>query len=432
MIEQPAGSLLSDTTLCRRSTLADGATIISERMDHVRSISLGVWVRTGSRDESEAQAGITHMIEHMLFKGTPTRGAREIALALESLGGYLSAFTSEELTCYYAKFLDEHLSVAIEVLADILANSIIDEEELAREKKVVAEEIKRFEDSPDKYAHYLLSKALFDGHPLAIPIMGTLDSVASISREDVYRSWRHRYTDDDIVIAASGHLDHDHLVDLASRSFKFFPSRVSSDGPPPPASTPRMESACREISQIHMCLGARTRGYAHPDRYPLMILNAIVGEGMSSRLFQRVREQRGLVYTIYTFFHLNRDTGQFGIYLATDPAQAREAMHVVAEECRHLLEEGLRQQELEHAKSQLKGGLMLALEGTSARMMRLAETQIFLGTHITLDETIGAIDAVTEADVMRVAGHALGAENLSAGVVGPLDTVELSLKEVQG
>jgi predicted Zn-dependent peptidase len=431
MTREEPGRLALDER-CSRSVLPDGLKVISERMDHVRSISLGVWIRAGSREEEEAESGISHMIEHMLFKGTPTRDARQIALALESLGGYLSAFTSEELTCFYARFLDEHLPVAVDVLSDILANSTIDEEELGREKRVIGEEIKRFEDSPDKYAHFLLSMALFDGHPLATPIMGTMESVAAFTRAGVLRSWRSRYTHENVVIASSGNIDHDRLVDRISRSFRFFPSTPRSDLSPPADRAPCLEGASRDISQVHLCLGTRTKGYPDPDRYPLMILNSIVGEGMSSRLFQRVREQMGLVYTIYSFFHLYRDTGQFGIYLATDPTQAKQAMQVVGAECRRLLEEGLDERELEDAKSQLKGGLVLTLESTSARMMRLAEMELFLETYVSLDETIAAIDAVTEEDVMRVAQQVLDTRNLSVGAVGPLDTVELTLEEVQG
>jgi predicted Zn-dependent peptidase len=402
-----------------KTVLDSGIRVVSEKMPHVRSVSLGMWITRGSRDETADQAGISHLIEHMAFKGTPSRSPRDIAIALEAVGGHLDAFTSKEETCYHARCLDEHISVATEVIADISLNSLFRPEDLEKEKKVVAEEQKGLEDTPDEFIHDLFLRLIYPDHPLGAPVLGTEESCRNLSCDTVTRFWRDRYTADAIVVAAAGNVDHDRLVALVEGRFHFPPS----SNPPPafrlPPEEPSVARHPRDISQLHAVLGCRTVPYTHPDRYALLVLNTVLGGGMSSRLFQAVREESGLAYSVYSYADLFRDTGYWAVYLSTSPAQAAEAMRVVLEELRTAETNSLRPDEVTHAKQHLKGSLMLGLESTSNRMMRLARLETHFQRYATLDETVAEIEAVSEDDIHRVARELLQASRLSLVLLGP-------------
>ncbi len=405
----------------KKSVLSDGLRVLTEKMKQVRSVSLGVWIATGSRDERDGEGGLSHVIEHMVFKGTDKRTSKEIASSLESLGGSLDAFTSKEVTCYYARLLDEHLPIAVEVLSDILRGSLFDPAELEKEKGVILEEIKSFEDSPDELALDLLFKAVFRKHPLSRPVLGLARTVKGFSREDVKAYLTDRYTSDRMIVSAAGNVNHSALSDLCESCFDFPLSDSKLEDPELPESKSRFELRKRkDISQVHACIGCRTFEYGHADRYALLVLNTILGGGMSSRLFQKLREEEGLVYSVFSYPELYRDCGILGVYFASDPQNFPKSVRMVFSEFQRLTKDGLLGDELKDAKSHLKGGLMISLESTSNRMMRLAKGEIYLRRYSTLNEIVREIEGVEAEDVMRVAGALLSPESQSLGVVGPL------------
>lgn len=404
-----------------KAVLSQRVRVLSEKMAQVRSVSLGVWIVTGSRDEARREGGISHVIEHMVFKGTRKRSSKDIAASLESLGGNLDAFTSKEVTCYYARFLDEHLPTAVGVLSDILQDSVFDPAELEKEKGVILEEIKSFQDSPDELALDLLFRAVFQDHPLSRPVLGAADTVKSFTRKKVKNYLSDRYTADRVIVAAAGNVDHRRLVDLCKKSFDFPVSNSTEEDLQLPDSSSHVELKKRkDISQVHACIGCRTFKYSHPDRYPLLVLNTILGGGMSSRLFQRLREEEGLVYSIFSYPDLYRDCGILGVYFASDPQNFPKSVRMVFTEFERLMKNGLTGEELKNAKSHLKGGLMISLESSSNRMMKIAKGEMYLQRYRTLDEIAREIEEVSSEDVLRVARSLLSPANQSLGVVGPL------------
>lgn len=407
-----------------KTTLPKGLRILTEKLEHVKSISLGVWVVTGSRDEKTGEEGISHCIEHMVFKGTRKRSARDIASALESLGGSLDAFTSKEVTCYYARFLDEHLSVAVDVLSDILQESLFDRDELEKEKGVIEEEIKSFHDSPEEVAFDLFFKAVFSSHPLSRPVLGEAKIVRKFTPDRLRSYLSDKYTSERVIVSATGRVHHKSLVDICRRSFNFPKGDTPGDLNASPDHNPRVEFKKRkDISQVHACIGCNTFAYSNPDRFPLLVLNAMLGGGMSSRLFQRLREEEGLVYSIISYPDLYRDSGIFGVYFASDPQNFPKSARIVLSEFERLIRDGFSKKEFTDAKSHLKGSLMISLESTSLRMMRLAKGAIYLNSYSTLDEVVQQIDKVSRDDVVRVASQFLPAGRQSLGVVGPLKKV---------
>lgn len=404
--------------------LPNGVRLLTEKISHVRSISLGMWFLSGSRDENRKENGISHLIEHMLFKGTSHRSTEEIASSLESLGGHLDAFTTKEFTCYSARILDEHLPVAVDVLGDILQFSLLDPKELEKEKGVVFEEIKSFEDSPDEVSLELLTEAVFNGHPLSKSILGTRKSLSLLTRKKLIFRMHKNYIPSRTIIAAAGNVHHEKLSDLIQKTF---PSRKKSKPYLPKSSyslspiTPRFRFRKKEdISQAHVSLGTPTIPYGHPDRFPLILLNNIIGGSMSSRLFQKVREERGLVYSIQSFPILYSDIGFWGIYFASDPKKYREALLHIYSELERIQKEGLRTGELSRAKAQAKGYLTLSLESTSQRMYRLAQSEIYRGESPSTDKTLKEIDRVRTEEVMRLASTLLSPSRMSISIVGPL------------
>ncbi len=435
MRKSPLSSLSSQaisqslTQVPQRSVLENGIRVVTEYIPYVRSICLGVWITSGAKDDSPSQKGISHFLEHMFFKGTARRDAFQIAQSLESLGGKLNAFTGKDVTCYYARILDEHLPVAIDVLSDILTNSIFPPEEIEKEKRVVIEEIRNLQDSPDELVHELFVQSLYEPHPMGFSTLGEEQTVSHLCRDDLLRHKDRFYNTQNIVIAAAGNIEHDKMVEVSLANFHFPRSSTPPDSPSIPAPTLKIKQIKKEISQAHLCLGRQACPYRAPQRYPLLVLDTLLGTGMSSRLFQNIREKLGLAYSVYSYLQLFGQTGLFGVYLATDPAKLSKAVELILNEFVSIKKEGLTKEELFLTKSQLKGNLMLNLENTSNRMIRIAEQEIYEGQLYPLDETIAAIDAVSEEQIQQVAHWLFAPERLCLALVEPRQVDEEKIEQ---
>lgn len=407
----------------RKSVLANGLRVISERVPAVRSVSLGVWMEVGSRDEPPELNGIAHFVEHMFFKGTRRRSASQIAREVDSRGGVLNAFTGRECTTLYAKFLSEHLAFALELAADLLLGSTFPPEELERERQVVLEEIRALEDTPDEYAQELLGRTLFDGHPMGRPILGTRQTVSALRREDLQRFVReHHLRPRRMLICAVGAVDHERLVELAERWFGSLADgeeQRAERHPAPPRHAARVEE--RPLEQVHLCLGVRAPAYGEPDWYALQVLNALLGGNMSSRLFQEIRERRGLAYAVYSWTASYSDMGMLGVYVGLSPARLGEALEVTAQQMRQLREEPPAEEEIRRAKEHLRGRLLLGAENLDARLTRLAKSEIYLGEYLPVEEVVRRIEEVSQEELLAVASRALSPQGVCMAAVGPLD-----------
>jgi len=413
------------TSFYNRHVLPNGMVVLTERMPSVKSASIGVWVRVGSRDETPEVAGVSHFIEHMLFKGTDRRSAEEIARAIDAIGGTLDAFTSRESTCFFAKVLGEHLPLAIDILADTFLHSRLDPEDIDRERQVVLQEIKMVEDTPDDLVHDLFAEAIWGDHPVARPILGQKETVLLITQADIRRHMDRFYRPDRIVVAAAGDLEHDHLVDQVHRVFDGFEGRSFHSDPPAPISTAAVRVEERDTAQLHLCLGMDGLPYAHEDRYAVYLLNAMLGGSMSSRLFQEVREKRGLAYSIYSYQASYRDCGLLVVYAGTNPESSNQVVDLIRAECAHLRTEPVDPRNLQQAKDQLKGNLLLGLEGTSSRMTRLAKTELYFERNHDLDEIIAGIEAVSIDQFQLLARRILRDEAFAITSIGPVPQAAL-------
>ncbi len=405
-----------------KTVLDNGVRIVSETIPYVRSVSVGVWANVGSRDESGSENGITHFLEHMVFKGTRSRGVQDIAQSLESLGGYLNAFTTKEQTCFYARVLDEHAEQAVDVLADLVQHATFKKEELEKEKLVVIEELKNAEDDPEDIIHDYFEKALFPTHPLGFPIIGTEANLRAFTRNHLQLHVAQHYTSSNIVVAAAGNISHQDLVGLVKKYLAQVPEAekpVSRMQPPHRQAGGTTQEYARQIQQSHVCIGAVGYSIRHRDRYPLMVLNALLGEGMSSRLYQNIRERFGLAYTVYSFVSMLSDTGSFGAYLGTDRNNVASAMELMLKEFEKLRRKEVPKTELERTKSQIKGTMMLGLENMSGRMMRLGTSELYFNNFASLDSILRKVDAVTPEAIHRVANDLLREERLSTVIIRP-------------
>jgi len=410
----------------KKTTLPNGIRVVTERMEGVRSVSLGICIMSGSRDENKNEKGISHLIEHMLFKGTETRTAKDIAVAIESIGGTLNAFTAKEFTYYYARFLDKHFDRVWELLTDILEHPKFEEKELIKEKAVILEEIQSFEDSPEEQALHGLTTIVFKNHPLAHPITGTRRELNSLSRDALLRFRNLHYTGDNLIVAASGHLEHEKLVELVTSSLSPYDNPRERNGQPPEKNSPEIEiKTRRDISQVRVAMGCRTMKYDSKERMPLLVLNTLLGDGMSSRLFQRLREEEAQVYTIFSYLELFKDAGLLGVYLATSKKHLNSATNNIFDEFVKLRNTGVNQEELKNTKEHLKGGLLLGLESTANRMLRLTKDEIYLSRYVPLDEIISSIDNVKEEDIAALAERFLDPSSSSISIVGPVKTFSL-------
>ncbi|MEZ5316471.1 MAG: pitrilysin family protein [Vicinamibacterales bacterium] len=406
-------------------TLPSGLRLVTESMPHVRSVTVGVWLTRGSRHERAPESGVAHFIEHMLFKGTTTRSAQQIAQTIDSIGGQLDAFTAKEFASYYLKVLDEHLPLAIELLSDMLLRPAFAPDDVTREQGVILEEIKMAEDAPDDLVHEMFAQQFWSRHPLGRPILGTPDTVSSFRSDGLREFFGRTYTAPHLVVAAAGHLDHARLREQVEAAFADVPAGAPAGSDERPELTPGVVFREKDIEQSHLVLGTPAYPQADERRHASYVLNTILGGSMSSRLFQHIREDRGLAYAVYSSLAAYSDAGMVTIYAGCAADKVAEVAGLALEELRALRETPVPADELQRAKDHLKGSLMLSLENTASRMSHLARQEIYFGRHVTLDQTLADIDAVSADDVQQVSCDLFREGDLVATVVGPAETTPL-------
>jgi predicted Zn-dependent peptidase len=390
-------------------------------MTSVRSASLGIWADIGSAAETRERRGISHLVEHMLFKGTVNRSAREIAETMDGVGGNLNAFTDKETTCYYAKVMDRHVPLALDVLADMFLHSTFEAEELAKEQNVVLEEIKMYDDSPDELVHDLFLQSMWTGAPLGDPTIGFVDTVKRITSDDLREHMHNYYNPNSVVVAAAGNVDHDEFVKYVQEAFKNFKGSNELPQPQSPLTTPKTVVRQKDSEQVYVVMGSKGLAVTDPRRYSLSVLDTILGGGMSSRLFQEIREKRGLVYTVYTFQAAYRAAGLFGVYAGTSAENAQPCVDVIAEQLAMIRDIRVRESELILAKEHIKGNLTLSLESTSSRMIRLGRNEFSLGREVTTEEIEAEVDKVSASDIYELAGELFAEDQLGLCVLGPVE-----------
>src|SRR5262245_61489045 len=412
-------------------TLPSGLRLVSEQMPHVRSVTVGVWLARGSRHESDAESGVAHFVEHMLFKGTTSRSAREIAQTIDSIGGQLDAFTAKEYASYYVKVLDEHLPLALDLLSDLVMRPALAPADVAREQSVVLEESKMVEDARGDLVHELFAQQFWSRHPLGRPILGTPETVGALTADELRSYFTRTYIAPHFVVAAAGNFEHARMRDLVERSFAALPSSGPNAPTEPPAVTPGVASRVKKIEQSHLCIGTPGYPQAHADRHAMYVLNTILGGSMSSRLFQHIREDRGLAYAVFSHLTTYSDAGLLTVYAGCATEKVDEVVALTLQEFRELREVEVPAEELRRAKDHLKGSLMLGLESTSSRMSHLARQELFFGRHVTLDEMLESIEAVSADDVQRVARDLFLDDRLAATMVGPESSRTLSAGQLR-
>lgn len=386
--------------MVNRSQLTNGIRIISQRIPHANSVTIGIWVVGGARQEQPRCNGISHFIEHLLFKGTVNRSSLDIAREIDSMGGIMNAFTGREFVCYYVKVLAEFFPKALDLLTDIFLNSRFPEDEIENERKVILQEIRMLEDNPDDQLHDLFHRNFWEGHPLGMPIIGSTESVQEMSREALVGYKRKTYRAGDVVIAAAGQLEHNHLLEQLGSYFESLPEGSSRKRTPPPVYSKKRSLVERDLEQVLFSLGTKGLPQNHPGRYDAMVLNTILGGSMSSRLFQEIREKEGLAYSIYSFLESHSDTGAFVISGGTTAEKFEKVMEIIVREIRRLKTEPLAADLLAAAREQLKGNLLLSLESSDNVMTKLAKNEIYLGGYQSVDQVIAGFSAVTGETVL--------------------------------
>jgi predicted Zn-dependent peptidase len=415
----------------RRQVLPNGLTIITEQMQHIRSASIGIWLQTGSRDEDPAWNGISHFIEHMLFKGTEHRTAEEIARQVDSIGGNMDAFTAKECICFNVKVLDEHLPVALEILSDLVLHPVFDPNDITRERGVILEEIKMDEDNPDYLVHEIFTQNFWKDHPLGKPILGTKETVKKFERAAVLDAYSHRFAPGNIIVSAAGNLDHDRFVELVTKHFEQMKPRKNGFHSPVPKIVSKITLRNKKaLEQVQLCIGVPSHPIAHEKRHAGYILNTLLGGGMSSRLFQNIRERQGLVYSIYSDLNPYRDTGCLAVYAGTSRESASKVVQSVVSEFHKLKGEPVPTEELRRSKDQLKGSLMLSLESSSARMSNLARQEMYFDRFYDLDELIEKIEAVTVEDLTSLANEFFNTESVAVTILGNLTGLKISRNQL--
>jgi predicted Zn-dependent peptidase len=415
------GDVAADAAF-RRTVLPNGLTVLSEFMPGVRSVAFGAWVRAASLHEPRERMGVSHLLEHMVFKGTKRRTAHEIALSLEALGGSLDAYTSREHTVYQARVLDEHLEEAADVIADIVFHPTLRESDLKLERKVILEEIGMVEDTPDDLVFELHNEALWGSHPYGYSILGTRETVNSLGIPELRDLHRRAYHPGQLVVAAAGNVEHDQLLDVLSRTGWSAPDAGDSTPMPSlPATTaaPKSVHVARDGAQTHVVIGTKAVAHGDPERFPLLLVSMLLGGGMSSRLFQRVREDLGLAYSVYTYQSFHADSGMHGVYVATAPESTGAAVEAIRSELRNVVDQGLPVDEVAMGRQQLKGQITLSLESVSSRMYRAASVELYDEPFRTLDEILALIDAISIDDVLRVASVYFDPERMTVVSLGP-------------
>jgi predicted Zn-dependent peptidase len=416
----------------QKEVLPNGLVVITEPMEHVHSVSVGIWLRSGSRREPPELNGISHFIEHMVFKGTRRRTAEDIAREIDRVGGMLDAFTSKEMVCFNTRVLDEHLPKAFDVLADLVLEPKFDDEDLGREQSVVLEEIRMTQDNPEDLVHELFTQNFWQPHALGRPILGTPETVSAFDRAKLQSWFRDSYAPNHLVITAAGHLTHAQMVDLVAERFSTLaPVRDGLTDPTPEAAPPQVtQRTKRELEQVHICLGVPALALTDGRRFAVSIMNNILGGGMSSRLFQNIRERLGIAYAIFSEMNSYRDAGMLSVYAGTSLETAEQLVRCVLEEFRHLRDEPLDAEELRRAKDHLKGATLLALEGSGSRMNSLARYHMYFGRHFTPEELILMLEAVTAEEIQQVAREFFAPNRLAASIVGNLNGFELTREQL--
>jgi predicted Zn-dependent peptidase len=411
--------------------LPNGLVVITEPMEHVHSVSVGIWVRSGSRREPLELNGVSHFIEHMVFKGTRRRSAEDIAREVDSVGGMLDAFTAKEMVCFNSKVLGEHLPRAFDILADMALEPKFDEEDIAREQSVILEEIRMTQDNPEDLVHELFSQNFWTPHALGRPILGTPETVSSFTKDRLQQWFRSSYAPNNLVITAAGNLTHKQLVDLVTERFAGLAPVKDGAADPAPRPTPHVTLRSKlELEQVHICIGLPAFPMTDRRRFAVSVLNNVLGGGMSSRLFQNIRERMGLAYAIFSELNSYRDAGVLSVYAGTSLETASKLVRCVLEEFRRIRDEKLSEEELRRAKDHLKGATLLALESSGQRMNSLARYHIYFNRHFTPEELIEMLEAVTAEEIQTIAQEFFQSERLAASVVGSLDGFSLTREEL--
>jgi predicted Zn-dependent peptidase len=413
----------------RTTTLANGLLVLTERMSHLRSVAMGVWIDSGSRDEAPEVNGISHFIEHMVFKGTTTRSASQFAREVDAIGGNLDAFTGKETICFNIKVLDENVPAALDLLTDLVLHPTFDPSDLAKEQGVILEEIKMDEDNPDYLVHELFTQNFWKGDALGRPILGTAKTVSSFNQAIVLEEYARRFTPANMVFTAAGNIDHDAFVAQVEAAFASLSASSSSrlTRTPPPTAYPHITLKNKKsLEQVQFCLAVPSLPVADPDRYAAYLLNSILGGGMSSRLFQSIREERGLAYSIYSEMNPFRDTGSLAVYAGCSILNTTEVLKLTLAELTRVKAEPVTPEELKRAKDQIKGNMVLGLESSNSRMSSLARQQMYWGRFFSLDEITAEIDRVTAADLQRLANQLLHPDRLALTLLGNLGTLKLT------
>ena len=412
--------------MIKKHICQNGVRVVLENIPTVRSVAIGVWIGTGSRDENIKNNGISHFLEHMFFKGTETRSAREIAESFDSIGGQVNAFTSKEYTCYYAKVLDTHADFALEVLADMFFNSTFVTDELNKEKNVVYEEIKMYEDTPDDIVHDLLSKAIYENHPLGFPILGTEETLATFNSETLKQYVHNMYTPENVVISIAGNIS-EPFINKVEQYFGSYAGGNREEINQKPTFHANRISRKKDTEQAHLCIGFDGLPVGHDDMYNLIVLNNVLGGSMSSRLFQDVREQKGLAYSVFSYHSAFQDSGIVTLYGGTGAKQLDELFDTMQETLKKLKQEGITEKELNNSKEQLKGSLMLSLESTNSRMSRNGKNELLLRRHRSLDEILEQIDTVSMQKVNNLANE-IFTDNYSVALISPSGELPKNMK----
>jgi predicted Zn-dependent peptidase len=410
----------------RRTVLPNGLILLTERMEYMRSVAMGVWIKSGSRCEAAETNGISHFVEHMLFKGTRSRTAQHIAREMDSIGGNLDAFTGKETICFNVKSLAEHVPIALDVLADLVLNPVFDLPDIERERGVILEEIKIDEDNPEVLVHELFTQAFWKDHPLGWPILGTSATVAGLNQQSLVDYHSDRFHGGNMIFAAAGNLDHDDFAETIARKFAALADGATLHELPAPQAEARIvQRNKKSLEQVQICLGLPAPPITDDNRYATLILNTVLGGGMSSRLFQTIREERGMAYSIYSDLSPYRDTGTLCVYAGTSVGKALEVVDLILDEFRKLKQEPLSGEELTRAKDQVKGNILMGLESSSARMANLARQEMYFHEFITVDEIIARINEVDAAQVQTMAQRLFDPARIAVTLLGRLDGVKL-------
>ena len=412
----------------RKTILDNGIKVLTEEIDQFKSASIGIWINTGPKNETMDEAGVSHFVEHMLFKGTAKRSAREIAEVMDSVGGQLNAFTEKEQTCYYTRVVDEHVPLAVDVLSDMFLNSSFDPQEIERERGVILEEIKMYEDSPEDVVFQEFNKTLWAEHPLGRPTLGREETVSSFDREDFKKYMSRYYTPDNVTVAAAGHLKHEDMLGMVQRYYGGMSGKSDPLNKTQPEFHYRNRVRYKDCEQVYLCMGGMGVPQVDDRKFVFFVLDSVLGGSMSSRLFQEIREKRGLVYTVSTYTNAYCNTAQLGIYACTSKSNLPEVIKVSYDILDDLVQNGITEKEMKRSKEHIKGGVSLALESTSSRMIRLNKSELYHQRLVPIEEVIEKVERVTMEQVQQLARDLLNRKNFAAAVLGPIKNDEEIIK----